>query len=337
MARWLVTRNDSQFAVGGLAELRDLAKAGRLAGGDMVQPPGASGWLYAVEIPELTDALSASGGLSEIPEVRSGGISSVLNVGIAVVLLGVIAWGGNFLYHNYQSAPAAEVKAKGMAKERFSELVVTVPDAKLLAEPAKTAGPVSDVPKDSVLNLLAKRGEFYKARSKEGGKEGWIAIQSVLPMYLMGGTEVRKELDPLYNPDDYLEVANASWMTLPESKDKSITVFTFLIENTSRYDMTDLMMRARIKDSKGHELDVVEFKVEGEVPSQGETFVGTILDPATKEKRLITQVGFAAMAAQDPELRLQYSEGVEVKMTAADFQAADIDILEVRAIPKDGS
>ena len=59
MARWLVTRNDSQFAVGGLAELRDLAKAGRLAGGDMVQPPGASGWLYAVEIPELTDALSA--------------------------------------------------------------------------------------------------------------------------------------------------------------------------------------------------------------------------------------------------------------------------------------
>ena len=337
MARWLVTRNDSKFVVGGLSELRELARTGGLAGGDMIQPPGATGWMYAVEIPELMDALASSGGLNPLePDSASGGAGSVLNVVIGAVLIGAIAWGGNYLWSHYGDLPDANAVPKGLARERFSELVVTLPNVKMLAEPAATSASAGELAKDSVLELLAKRGEFYKARPKKGGAEFWVPIQSVLPMYMMGGAEVRREMDPLYNPDNYLEVANASWMQLPESKDKKVTVFSFLLENTARYDMTDLVMRARIKDSKGHELDIVEFRVEGTVPAEGETMVGTMLDPATKEKRLITQVAFAAMAAQDPELRLQYNEGVEVRMEREDFQEANIDIVEVRAVPKEG-
>lgn len=336
MARWLVTRNDTQFAVGGLGELRELAKAGRLAAGDMVQPPGTTGWMYASEIPELRDSLQAGVGVVDEDASAGGGRggSSALNVVIGLVLIAATAWGGMQIYKNFSSIPDPENKADLQARLRYSEMVVTVPGAKLRAEPKADAPSVAEVPKDSILDLLAKRGEFYKARDKQG-KEGWLELQAVLPMYMLGGGEVRKEMDPLYNPDRYLDVANASWMQLPESKDKKVTVFSFLLENESRYDMTDLVMVARIKDSKGHELDQVEFRVEGVVPASADTMVGMMVDPATKEKRLITQVSFAEMAAADPKLRLEYDEGVEVRMEREDFNEASIDVVEVRAIPID--
>lgn len=336
MARWLVTRNDTQFAVGGLGELRELARAGRLAAGDMVQPPGTTGWLYASEIPELRDSLQPGADVvsDDGPGGRSGG--SALNVIIGLVLVAAIGYGGTQIYQNYSSIPDPEHKADIRARLRFSEMVVTVPNALLRAEPKADAPQVAEAPKDSVLELLAKRGDFYKARDK-GGKEGWIELRSVLPMYMLGGGEVRKEMDPLYNPDRYLDVANASWMQLPEAKDKKVTVFSFLLENESKYDMTDLVMVARIKDSKGHELDQVEFRVEGVVPGSSDTMVGTMVDPATKSKRLITQVSFAEMAAADQKLQLQYEEGVEVRMEREDFNEASIDIVEVRAVPKEGT
>lgn len=335
MARWLVTRNDTQFAVGGIGELRELARAGQLAAGDMVQPPGTTGWMYASEIAELRDVLQSGAGVMDDADSgssRSG--SSMINVIIALLLIAATIYGGMRIYHNFGSIPDPNAKPDLHARLRYSEMVVTVPNARLRAEPKADSSPVVDVAKDSVLDLLAKRGEFYKARNKDG-KEGWIELQSVLPMYLLGGGEVRKEKDPLYNPDRYLDVANASWMQLPEAKDKKVTVFSFLLENESRYDMTDLVMVARIKDSKGHELDQVEFRVEGLVPASADTMVGTIVDPKTKEKRLITQVSFAEMAAADPKLQLEYNEGVEVRMEREDFNEASIDIVEVRAIPKD--
>ena len=53
MAQWLVNRGDSQFTVDGLADLKRLAQKGNLDAGDLIQPDGASDWLYAIEIPDL--------------------------------------------------------------------------------------------------------------------------------------------------------------------------------------------------------------------------------------------------------------------------------------------
>ncbi|MBT3221829.1 MAG: hypothetical protein HN348_22350, partial [Proteobacteria bacterium] len=57
MGQWLVTANDSQFSVDGLAELQALAKKGELKAGDMIQPPGATDWVYASEVAELKGVL----------------------------------------------------------------------------------------------------------------------------------------------------------------------------------------------------------------------------------------------------------------------------------------
>ena len=55
MSRWLVTHGESQFSAKDLAELKQMASDGRVQPADLIQPPGASDWLYALELPELKD------------------------------------------------------------------------------------------------------------------------------------------------------------------------------------------------------------------------------------------------------------------------------------------
>jgi hypothetical protein len=332
MARWAVHRNDTQFAVQGLAELRDLAKAGRLAGGDMVQPPGATGWMYASEIPELRDALTVTADEpSYAPPEASG--SSPANVAVALVLLGVIGASGWFIASNMSLIPD-EASVKSEMQLDFSELVVTVDGAQLVAEPREGAPVVRPVARNTRLDLLAKRGAYYHARGGKSGEEGWVLTQSVLPVYRLGGAEVSREVDPLYNPDQYVKVSNVSWMKQPEKKGGRNTVFSFMLNNASAFDMTELKLLATIKDSKGHELEKIEFPVQGVLPAMSDTMVGTVVDPTTKEKQLLTQASYMELMAEQPDSKAVYTEGAEVEMKKDDFNAASIEIVELRAIPK---
>ena len=127
---------------------------------------------------------------------------------------------------------------------------------------------------------------------------------------------------------------------MPDKK-KKVTAFSFLLKNTSTYDMTDLVLVASIKDSKGHDLEKVEFKLTGVVPAGGQTWVGTVTDTKTKEKQLATRSSYAALMARlatekadQPPPKLEYVEGVEVPMKNDDFTEARIDIIELRAVPR---
>jgi hypothetical protein len=207
----------------------------------------------------------------------------------------------------------------------------------LLADADPRAGSAATLSKDEVLELLAKRGEFYKARTK-GGAEGWIAQDAVIPMYQLGGEDVREEFDPLYNPDRYVDVANASWLPLPDQDDGegTITVFQFFLHNTSNYLMTDLVLEATIKDAKGSEIERVEVVVDGFIPPMSGTMVGTLKpadDDEDGEPRLLTTRTFHDMIKSDPDLQLRYSEGVEVLMETDEFTNATINIIELRAVP----
>lgn len=331
MSRWLVNRKDApQQSVGGLEELRDMARSGRLVGADLIQPPGADGWLYALEIEQLADVLPEEDP-DDLP-VR-GGLNGIV---IAALALALVFVGGAAAWRFSQDMPDVNMRLIGDGALSYSQMVVTAPDASLRSEPEAKASIVGPAPQNEVLNLLAKRGEFYRARS-QAGAEGWIRTDDVLPTYLLGGGDVMKEHDPLYNPDRYLMVQNASWMQLPEQRAEQITSFQFMLRNTSRYDMTGLVLLATIKDAKGHTLETVEFTVEGVVPAEGDTMVGTIAAGGDDEaRRLITQATFGELAEADPDLRLRYSDGVDVKMSANDFTEATIDIVELRALPGGG-
>lgn len=336
MARWLVTSGESQFGADGLDELVEFARTGRLGPGDMIQPPGTTDWLYASEVPELAEVFGASGagGADAFDDLddykRSGGGLTWI---IAAVLVGVIGVGGYYMYSFSQNLPEPGQRLLGEGGLSFSEMVVTEEGAQLYSNPDASSSPLAPAPKNAVLELLAKRGDFYRARMKDSGTEGWIQLGKVLPMYRLGGGEVLEKYDPLYNPDRYVIVENASWMQLPEQREERLTVFQFMLYNSAQYDATDLVMVASIKDAKGHELERVEFEVEGVVPSNARTMVGTLSDVETGDKRLLTQATFEAMAAANPDLRLDYNEGVEVQMQTEGFTDASIDIVELRAIP----
>lgn len=335
MARWLVSRNDTHFEVNGLADLKEMAKSGRLGPGDMVQPPGTTEWLYAIEIPELKPMLQTIAAVEGEDDDSPRPPSKVGQIVFALGLIAIIGAGGFKAYEFWQARPqAAERKVDNLA---VTDMVVTGKEAQLVAEPDAGAAVVGPAAEGTVYELIAKRGGYYRAKDKAAGTEGWIRIDQVMPMYMLGGGKVMQERDPIYNPDRYVNVGNASWDLVPQKgkKEQNVTIFQFMLVNESMYDMTDLVVLTKIKDAKGHELEQKEIKVEGVVPANGNTMVGTLVDPKTKETRIITQASFSQMAASTPDLALEYSDGVEVHMEAADFTEATMDVVELRAITPD--
>ena len=105
MARWLVTQGDRQFSASDLAELKELAKSGKVGPGDMVQPPGATDWLYASELPELKGLLRRSAASYEDVQPESGSGATYAIMGILAVLI-VIAAG--VFYHYATTIPGKD-------------------------------------------------------------------------------------------------------------------------------------------------------------------------------------------------------------------------------------
>ncbi len=342
MAQWLVTQGEHQFRVGGMSDLVKLARAGDLRAGDMIQPPGTTDWLYVAEVPELKSIVEL---LEEAPK-RSGVPIMALAAAAGVLALVLLGGGGVALYLASQ-VPEGASPLIGEGGLQYSQMIVTDESASLVAEPSRTAASVVDLTHEQPLELLAKRGSYYHARTANG-KEGWVSMDAVIPIYQLGSPEVRQELDPLYNPDRYVQVANASWTQPVEQKgsDALVTVFNFMIQNESGYAMSDLVLQAVIKDAKGHEVETILLRLEGEVPPHGMTMVGTLAAEVPKGRKkakaeevvppkVLTEWTFMKMSETDPDLQLRYSAGAEVVMTTPEFTNALVSIYELRALPND--
>ena len=345
MSMWLVTQGDNQFQVEGLSELKAMAKAGNLRAGDLIQPPGATDWLYAVEVPDLAPVLPEDEDDDEGFDLKKGAAAAaavgVLLVGlltVALVGVGAIVWLG-------QQLPSGEETIVGKGGLSYTQMIVTAEDSGLRKDPSSSAAVETPLAKDAIVELVSKRGPFYRARAASG-VEGWIPVAHVIPMYQLGGADVRDEYDPLYNPDRYVEVVNARWMQLPPEKpggDESlVTVFELMFSNESRYDMTGTVVLITVKDARGQEIEKLEIPIEGVIPTKGKTMVGTLV-PADAEqlkkkkldvpKRLVTTFTFDQEAKVNPDLQLQFTSGLEVELSSADFANANVDIAEIRAIP----
>lgn len=334
MARWRVAQGQQQqFTAEDLAELQRFAKEGKFGPGDLVQPPGASDWLYAMELPDLAKFLKAAPAVLDMdvrPKPRS-------NAPIVVALLIGIAGAGYAIYHFAESIPQAEdLELLGDNGLALTEMLMTV-SAPVLQTAEDGAASTGTAAKDARVSLLAKRGPWYKIRTQEGA-EGWVKVDQVVPAYLFADSKERVKLDPLYNPDRYVSVKNASWMQLPDQRKNNVTVFQFMLSNESIFDMTDLKLLITIRDTKGNALETKEVPVGGRIPARGDSMVGTLSpDPKDKEAlpQLFTDATFLEMQRQDPDLALRWSAGIEVAMQSKDFEKANVDLLEVRAVPKD--
>jgi hypothetical protein len=340
MAQWLVTQGKQQFSVDGMSEIKKLLRGGDLGAGDLIQPPGTTEWMYVLEVPELRALARDDDGDDDSFGTSKAGLAMV-TVGITAFLsLVVVVFGGAMFFFSSRLPTTTEHMIGKGGMYSYSQMLVTEVGSGLRGRPEAESAVGTSVPKDQVLELLAKRGDFYRARYN--GAEGWIPVNHVIPIYQLGGENVREEYDPLYNPDRYFEVANASWQQLPDAEE-NVTVFEFMLQNRSRYAMTDLVILATIKDARGQELERVEIPIEGIIPPEGRTMVGTLVpeEPVRSKKkaedepepRSLTEFTFRKMAEDDPDLQLAYSAGVSATMTTEDFSNATIDPLELRAIP----
>lgn len=338
MARWLVTQGDRQFSADDLADLQRLAREGKVGPGDMIQPPGAADWLYAAELPELKAHLPRTtrrAGDDDDDLKPAGAGKNTALIGVLVVL---IAIAGYVVFHYATRLPDPnDLELLGDKGLQLTEMLVTAPGgASLRKEPDDGGGNVGLAEKDSKLQLLGKRNQWYLVKSESGG-EGWVKVDEVVAAYFFADSETRQDYDPIYNPDRYVFVKNSSWLQLPDQKRENITVFQFLLQNTSKFVMTDVVLLATIKEKGGKVLETKEIAIEGPIPAYEGTMVGTLLpDPKNKEDvpRLMTETMFDELAKTDPDLALRWSAGIEVRMASQGFSEANIDLLQVRAVPK---
>ncbi len=332
MARWLIAQGDHQFSARDLAELKKLAAEGTLGAHDMIQPPGSTEWMYASELPELDGLLRPGSGAADVDDDLD--YRPRRNTApIVVVLLLVAVAAGWFAWQNFQKIPdTAQLELLGEGGLGLTEVLVTDAGASLLSEPGGSA--IGALQKDTKLKLLGKRNDWYQVRTPDG-REGFVRIDQVIPGYYFADKRTREKYDPLFNPDAYVFVKNSAWMRI-DPRQENLTVFQFFLENTSMFPMTDLVLLATVKDEQGNVVEKVEIPVEGIIPPNSGTFVGT-LQPEKRngKRRLLTAYTFSQMAEEDPDLQLRWSDGVEVEMKSQGYSEATIDLLQLRAIAPD--
>jgi len=334
MSRWLVTQGDHQFSAADLNELKELARSGGIGAGDMVQPPGAADWLYASEVPELSELFSGTHpGVDDdldwdIPKKRN-------KAPLAVLFLGILAFGGYGMFDYGQKLPSQHDLGilGGSTGMNLTEMIASS-DVSIRTQPDPSASTVGTVSKDSIIKLLGKRGEWYQVQN-ESGATGFVQTDTVVPAYYFADAETRQSYDPVYNPDRYVFVKNSSWMQLPDQREENITIFQFLLQNKSKFAMTAIKLLATIKDKNDRVIETKEISIDGPIPAHDGVMVGT-LKPAEDDPegtpRLMTTSLFESKVKLDPSLMSRWSDGVEVAMESEGFVEANIDLLQVRAI-----
>lgn len=335
MSKWLVSQGDRQFSARDLTELKQLASSGTIGSGDMIQPPGTSDWLYAAEIPDLQGLLRDDGGSSFDDDID---FKPPRNHAPLIVLLMLLIGGGGYAMYHYanQMPEAGELELLGDGGLAMSEVLVTEENAPLHAKPDGAAS--GALRKDSAVDLLGKRNGWYHVRDNEQGVQGYVRAEHVIPAYAFASAKERENYDPLYNPDRYVFVKNSSWLQI-DQQNRNLTIFQFMLQNKSKFEMTDLVLLATIKDKSGKELEKVEIPVSGVIPAYQSVMVGTLApedknDPDAESVNLTTFT-FDKMAEEDEDLQLRWSDGVEIEMQEKGFTEANIDILELRAVPLD--
>ena len=335
MARWLVTQGDHQFSAADLNELKQLAQSGSVGAGDMVQPPGTSDWLYASELPELAEHFSDTDSVDDddwdMPKSRN-------RTPIMAVLVGLVAFGVYGMWDYGQKLPSHEDLeiiggTTGMA---LTEMIASS-NTGIRSEPNDSAATVGQIEKDQTIQLLGKRGDWYNVRNPSGA-QGFVKSDTVVPAYYFADADTRQSYDPIYNPDRYVFVKNSSWMQLPDQREENVTIFQFLLQNKSKFEMTDIKLLATIKDKNDRVIETQEIAIEGAIPSHDGVMVGTLnasKDSPDGTPRLMTTSELERLAKEDGSLMSRWTDGVELAMESEGFVEANIDLLQVRAIPKE--
>jgi len=274
---WRITRGDEQFQAKDVAELKLLAIGGKIHSGDLVQPPGRSDWLYATEVPELDGLVKAPAVADDEEWAKRKTPNNALRVISIVLGLGVILGGFYMLYWVYANRPdTSQSTLFGEHDKALNPLeALATEHAALLKSPDSSSASIGDVKKDDRVTLVRKLGDFYEVSTTDG-KTGWLGTGQVIPGYKFN-QELSDRYDPLFNPDNYLQLMNYSWTPSGEEDDpETLTNMLFELNNPTEYGMQGVMLRVTFKNGTDQVIDVKNIEVPRLVPPEGDLFIDGI-------------------------------------------------------------
>ena len=272
---WRITRGDQMFTAKDVAELKLMAVGGKIEAGDLVQPPGRTDWLYASEVGELKGLIKFKP-VDEDLFIKKRPTQwlkhIVLVVGVISVVLGFAA-----LYKGFLDRP--DIASTTLFGEHAGALgpleALATQHANVLAEPDAKAAKIGEMLKDARVGLIAKRGDFYEVEMGDGTK-GFVGTRQVVPAYLFS-QELMKKYDPLFNPDQYLQLLNYSWVPSGEPDDPgTLTHLMFELQNPTDYGMTGVTLKVTFEDGQGAELGVKNIEIPRLLAPNDEIFLSNI-------------------------------------------------------------
>jgi hypothetical protein len=337
MARWLVNQQDRQFAAQDMDELKKLVSDGTISPYDMLQPPGATDWLYICEVDGLKE-------LAQEPEEEEEDISfrkkRSFPIPLPLILLAIAA-GFGFLsfknYETYKSVDGKRVFGDGLA---LSELVVLRDGTEVYDVPEGNV--VGTLSRDQIIGLLGKR-----IVTKETQKEYWYETQLPTSKGFVHSSKVEAGFylaDPstsdlykqLYNPDQFIEVANTAWTRLDPNNPEQTTL-GLMVTNNSVFNMTDLVVLTTLSDKNNKVVQKDELRVEGIIPAKKTVWVGMLSPNANSEEetRIMTDFHYKDLVSnEDTTLEgWTFTETLNMLVEETGTVSGRIDLIQMRSIP----
>ena len=324
MSAWLVTRDDEQFNARSLEELHQLAKAGRLGPCDLVQPPEATDWLYASELPGMEGLFVED---SEDDEEVSGG--SGLKTAVGLLLIAGALGMGYGAFHFWKQIPSHnELALIGENGLKEDEALIATTSAKVYrTEEGKQE--IGRLDKDSRITLLDKRGTLYKTSSSKG--DGWISMYDVAAGYLFAAKDVRELYDTRFNTYRKVVVHNANWGRSKYGSE--LTTFRLQLQNTTSLDIQGIKLLTEIRNDAGKAILTKEFHIEGVLKALDTKSVGT-LRAASKgeEPRFMTVEEMERLKKRSPKISKRWVEEIELPLGDRDVAEAKIEVSDARVV-----
>jgi hypothetical protein len=320
---WRITRGNDQFQAKDVAELKLLAIGGKIQGADLVQPPGRSDWLYATEVPELDGLLKTPAMADdELDWQAKRTPNNALRIIAMLLGVGVVAAGFYGLYWTYENRPDPTATTLfGDHEGALNPLeALATEHAALLKAPDSKAGSVGDVAKDQRVMLIRKLGDFYEVQA--GDKTGWLGTGQVIPGYKFD-QELSDRYDPLFNPDNYLQLMNYAWTPSGEPDEpETLTNMLFELNNPTEYGMKGVMLRVTFKDGSDNTIDVKSIEVPRLVPPDDNLFIdGIEVDLDWDEETRAEVEIFGAQALLPAEYsRLKAEEEIRLAAEAEELE-----------------
>lgn len=323
---WRITRGNDQFQAKDIAELKLLAVGGKIQAGDLVQPPGRTDWLYATEVPELDGLVKVKQRSDDEDDwQRSRTPNNALR--IIAFLLGVCIVSAGFygLYWTYENRPDPQATALfGEHEGALNALeALATEHAALLKAPDSKSPSIGEVAKDERVMLIRKLGDFYEVKTGgQDGPTGWLGTGQVIPGYKFD-QGMSDKYDPLFNPDNYLQLMNYAWTPSGEpGEPETLTNMLFELNNPTEYGMKGVMLRVTFKDGSDNIIDVKNIEVPRLVPPDDNLFIDGIevdLD-WTEETRAEVEI-FGAQALLPAQYsRLKAEEEIRLAEEAEELE-----------------